>query len=80
MARSSTSTNVTGAVALAGGTLTLAGAFTPVVGDTFPIIANDGADAVTGTFAGLAEGAQFAVTGRHSVHHVTRAARATTSC
>ena len=30
--------------------------FTPSAGDSFTIISNDGADAVTGTFAGLAEG------------------------
>ena len=33
------------------------GGFTPSVGDQYVIINNDGADAVTGTFAGLPEGA-----------------------
>jgi autotransporter-associated beta strand protein len=56
-------TNVTGTVTIAGGTLTLAGAYVPVAGDSFTIIANDGADAVTGTFAGLAEGATLAFNG-----------------
>ena len=56
-------TNVTGTVTIAGGTLTLAGAYAPAVGDSFTIIANDGADAVTGTFAGLAEGATLTFNG-----------------
>ena len=56
-------TNVTGTVTLAGATLTLAGAYPPAVGDTFTIIANDGADAVAGTFAGLAEGASVTFNG-----------------
>ncbi|MCI0682029.1 MAG: LamG domain-containing protein, partial [Gemmataceae bacterium] len=53
------------------GTVTLAGAlnvdviggFTPVNGNSFNIIDNDGTDAITGTFAGLAEGAVFAADG-----------------
>ena len=56
-------TNVTGTVTIAGGTLTLAGAYVPVAGNAFTIIANDGADAVTGTFAGLAEGATVTLNG-----------------
>ena len=56
-------TNVTGTVNVAGATLTLAGAYVPQLGDTFTIIANDGADAVTGTFAGLAEGATLTLNG-----------------
>jgi fibronectin-binding autotransporter adhesin len=50
-------TNVTGTVAIAGGTLQLLGAYVPVAGDSFTILANDAADPVAGTFAGLAEGA-----------------------
>ena len=49
--------NATGAVALGGATLTGTLGFAPALGDQFIIIANDGSDAVTGTFAGLAEGA-----------------------
>ena len=48
--------NVTGTVTLTGATLQLLGAYTPVMGDSFTLIANDAADPVTGTFAGLAEG------------------------
>lgn len=55
--------NVTGTVALDNATLQLTGAYTPTVGDTFLLINNDGADAVTGTFAGLAEGASLTVNG-----------------
>lgn len=35
----------------------------PVVGQQFRIIDNDGADAISGTFAGLPQGAQFSVNG-----------------
>ena len=53
-----------GAVNLTGATLTLSGAYVPVVGDTFTIIANDGVDPVVGTFAGLAQGATVNFNGR----------------
>lgn len=49
--------NVTGTIDLGSATLSLSGSHTPVAGQTFTIIVNDGADAVTGTFSGLAEGA-----------------------
>jgi autotransporter-associated beta strand protein len=57
--------NVTGTVALNGTTLdaTLGTGFTPVVGNSFTVINNDGTDPVTGTFAGLAEGATVTVGG-----------------
>jgi len=48
--------NVTGTVNVTGATLQLIGAYVPVPGDVFRLITNDGADAVTGTFAGLPEG------------------------
>lgn len=48
--------DVNGTVTL-GGPLKLAGSYTPVAGDVFTLIENDGADAVAGTFAGLPEGA-----------------------
>lgn len=56
-------TTVTGTVTIVGATLntTHFGGFTPAAGNTFTIISNDGADAVTGTFQGLAEAATFAV-------------------
>jgi predicted extracellular nuclease/methionine-rich copper-binding protein CopC len=57
--------SVTGTVNLAGATLaaSLLGGFNPDTSSTtsYAIIANDGADAVTGTFAGLAEGALLMV-------------------
>jgi autotransporter-associated beta strand protein len=49
---------VVGTVSL-NGTLHVNPGFTPVVGDTFTIIANDGTDAIGGTFAGLPEGGTF---------------------
>lgn len=52
-------TNVTGTVNVTGGTLNASTTgFVPTAGQTYTIINNDGSDAVTGTFAGLAEGAQ----------------------
>jgi len=58
--------HVTGTVTLSGATLStsLIGSFAPTSG-TFEIIDNDGSsDAVVGTFAGLAEGATFALGGQ----------------
>ena len=52
--------DVTGTVDVNNATLTAGGSYTPVKtsgGDSFIIIANDGSDAVTGTFTGLASGA-----------------------
>ena len=49
--------DVTGTVDLGGATLSLDLGYTPTNGDTYLIIENDGAEAVTGTFTGLAEGA-----------------------
>jgi autotransporter-associated beta strand protein len=56
--------NVTGTVTLSTPSLVLSGAYVPVLGDKFIIIANDGADPVTGTFAGLPEGATSTFNGR----------------
>ncbi|MBP3956537.1 Ig-like domain repeat protein [Gemmata sp. G18] len=55
--------SVTGSVSL-DGTLSVTLGFTPALGSTFTIIANDGTDAVTGTFIDLAEGAVFSVSGQ----------------
>ncbi len=52
---------VHGTVNLASSRLQLSLGYTPAVGDTFVIIDNDDNDAVTGTFAGLAEGASVTV-------------------
>ncbi len=49
--------NIAGSVNLTGLDLGLTGSHTPVAGQTFTIIDNDGSDAITGTFNGLAQGA-----------------------
>ena len=41
--------------------VTLFGGFTPTANGSYVLIANDGVDAVTGTFTGLAEGATVTV-------------------
>lgn len=56
--------NVTGAVNLGGSTLNASLGFTVALGDSFIIVNNDGTDAVTGTFSGLAEGAFLTVNGQ----------------
>ncbi len=52
---------VGGTINLAGSRLSLSLGYTPAVGDAFTIIDNDGSDAISGTFAGLAEGAFLSV-------------------
>lgn len=56
---------VTGTVTLGNGTLStlLINGYKPVAGQAYTIIENDGADAVSGTFNNLAEGATFTVSG-----------------
>jgi T5SS/PEP-CTERM-associated repeat protein/autotransporter-associated beta strand protein len=49
--------NVTGTVTLSG-TLAVNATFTPALGQVFTVLANDGADAIVGTFAGLPQGAE----------------------
>lgn len=49
--------NVVGAVNLTGVNLLTSGSYTPVNGDWFTIVENDGTDPITGIFTGLAEGA-----------------------
>ena len=73
--------NVNGAVNLTGATLnvTTGAGFTPAVGNTFTIINNDGADAVTGTFTGLAEGGAVFGGDGGLTRSATRAATATMS-
>ena len=56
---------VTGTVDISGASLavsTISG-FHPNIGEIFTIIANDGADSITGQFAGLAQGATFVAAG-----------------
>lgn len=57
--------NVTGTVDLGSGTLNtdIVNDFKPAKDNSFMIISNDGTDAVTGTFDGLAQGATFTVDG-----------------
>jgi hypothetical protein len=52
-----TQLNVTGLVNLNGANLVTIGGHMPSPGQTFVVVNNDGADAITGTFNGLAEGA-----------------------
>ncbi|MFG0253535.1 MAG: right-handed parallel beta-helix repeat-containing protein, partial [Rhodopirellula sp. JB053] len=54
---------VTGTVTLGGATLDLVRGFSPVPGDSFTLINNDDTDAVSGTFAGIAEGDTVMVSG-----------------
>ncbi|HEY3221027.1 MAG TPA: autotransporter-associated beta strand repeat-containing protein [Gemmatimonadales bacterium] len=56
--------NVTGTVNLTGASLSGTMGFTPPTGATFVLINNDGADAIIGTFAGLAEGATVTFSGQ----------------
>src|SRR3546814_17642781 len=65
---------VTGSVDVTGATLATTFGFTSVAGDSFVLIANDGAAAVVGTFAGLGEGATFLSAGR--TYHNNYAAQA----
>lgn len=50
---------VTGSVALGNANLSLTGSYSPLLGNTFVLINNDGSDAIAGTFNGLAQGASF---------------------
>ncbi len=55
--------NVNGSVSLGGSTLDVSANFPTNVNDKFTIINNDGNDPVSGTFAGLPEGAQLTLGG-----------------
>jgi uncharacterized repeat protein (TIGR01451 family) len=56
--------NVTGTVNLTGSVLSGSVGFAATNGMTFILIANDGGDAIVGTFAGLAEGATTTINGQ----------------
>ncbi len=53
--------NVTGSVDLGNSDLSLTVGFTPSIGQSYTLIANDGSDPVIGTFNGLVEGSTIAV-------------------
>jgi autotransporter-associated beta strand protein len=55
--------NVTGTVALGGAALNVSIGYVPAPGDAFTVIANNSADAVTGTFASLPDGAALTLNG-----------------
>ena len=55
--------NVNGSVALSNALLNVMLGFTPAIGSSFVIVANDGTDPVIGTFSGLAEGSVLNVSG-----------------
>src|SRR5262245_10202029 len=54
--------NVVGMVDLTGVDLVLSGTYQPAIGDSFRVVNNDGTDAITGTFNGLADGTTFTTT------------------
>jgi hypothetical protein len=54
--------NVIGMVDLTGVDLVLSGTYQPAIGDSLRVVNNDGTDAITGTFNGLADGATFTTT------------------
>jgi hypothetical protein len=57
------SVHASGPLDLGGSTLSLALGFTPDVGDSFTLLSTDDGSPVTGTFAGLDEGAVFSQNG-----------------
>lgn len=59
--------DVTGTVALGGATLVTTGVVASTPGQEIVLIKNDGVDPVTGTFAGLAEGATLTINGTNFI-------------
>jgi hypothetical protein len=57
-----TTLSVQGQINLTGVDLVLDGAFSPIIGQSFIVVVNDGADPIVGTFNGLPEGATFSTT------------------
>jgi fibronectin-binding autotransporter adhesin len=58
---------VNGAVDVSGATLSATHGYSPGSGDSYTIIVNDAADAVTGSFSGLAEGATVTAGGNGTI-------------
>jgi uncharacterized delta-60 repeat protein len=63
---------VNGTVSLGGATLAIDDVYAPLYNDSFTLIANDMADAVSGTFAGLPEGTVVTVNGVTARIYYTR--------
>ena len=59
--------SVTGTVTVTGATVTVTHSYVPGTGDTYRLISNDGTDAITGTFASLAEGGTLTAGGNGTV-------------
>lgn len=58
---------VNGAVSVSGAALSVAHGYAPGLGDSYVLIANDMADAVTGTFSGIAQGSTLTAGGNGTV-------------
>ncbi|MBN7818750.1 Ig-like domain-containing protein [Bowmanella yangjiangensis] len=58
--------DIAGVVSLSGANISAAHSYVAANGDRYDIISNDGADAITGTFSGIAEGGSFVAGGNSS--------------
>ncbi|MFB2803333.1 Ig-like domain-containing protein [Shewanella seohaensis] len=58
--------NVNGTVTLTGATISATHSYVAANGDTYEVITNDGSDAITGTFSGIAEGESLVAGGNSS--------------
>lgn len=58
--------DVAGTVAISGANISVTHSYVAANGDTYNVITNDGADAITGTFSGIAEGGSFVAGGNSS--------------
>ncbi|SNY49496.1 autotransporter-associated beta strand repeat-containing protein [Arsukibacterium tuosuense] len=58
--------NVAGTVSLSGANISATHSYVAANGDSYAVISNDGADAITGTFSGIAEGGTFVAGGNAS--------------
>ncbi|MCU8013901.1 Ig-like domain-containing protein [Shewanella sp. SM74] len=58
--------NVAGTVSLSGANISATHSYVAANGDSYTVITNDGADAISGTFSGIAEGGAFVASGNSS--------------
>ena len=58
--------NVAGTVSLSGANISVTHSYVAANGDSYDVITNDGADAISGTFSGIAEGGAFVAGGNSS--------------